>query len=587
MIMATVANPAEDAAVEALEKVFAAIDEGKNFRLEAGAGAGKTYTLVKALKQLIKSKGNILSKRNQRIACITYTNVAKEEIMARTDNHPVVLSETIHAFCWDLVKDFQNAIRQHIPNLSEKWRERVDDAGGLGDRTVSYSLGFPKITESEILLHHDDVIKLMVHLLADRKFRRIVTSRFPIILIDEYQDTDKDLALALVAHFIEPEEGPMIGLFGDHWQKIYGSSSCGLIEASVGKMEIIGKNANFRSDRLIVETLNRIRPSLPQHPVDLNSTGEIKIFHSNSWSGTRRSGGHWAGDLPEDDAHLYLEATKKLLSENGWELSPEKTKILMLTNNVIAAEQGYSGIAAAAKTPDDYLRKGDDYIAFLLEVVELGCSYFEKGEFGEMFKAFKIKAPEIKQHSDKAVWSQEMQRLLELRQNGTIGEVIEFLKTSKKPALPSKLEQKEAKCVNISNTPEENREQKDIEFLEHLNKVKAVPFSELTALSKYIDDKTIFSTKHGVKGAEFENVLVVCGRGWSHYNWSQMLEWEINGIPRGKEDTFERSRNLFYVACSRPQKKLALLFTQELSLPAISALKKWFGADTILPLTVN
>lgn len=68
-----------------------------------------------------------------------------------------------------------------------------------------------------------------------------------------------------------------------------------------------------------------------------------------------------------------------------------------------------------------------------------------------------------------------------------------------------------------------------------------------------------------MKGAEFENVLVVCGRGWNQYNWNQMLEWSNTAVPDEKIDTFERNRNLFYVACSRPKKRLAILFTQQLS----------------------
>ena len=43
-------NPAEEAAKLTLERVFKAIDAKRCFRLEAGAGAGKTYTLIEALK---------------------------------------------------------------------------------------------------------------------------------------------------------------------------------------------------------------------------------------------------------------------------------------------------------------------------------------------------------------------------------------------------------------------------------------------------------------------------------------------------------------------------------------------------------
>jgi len=41
-------NPAEIAAQQALDDVFECIRSRQNFRLEAGAGAGKTYSLVNA-----------------------------------------------------------------------------------------------------------------------------------------------------------------------------------------------------------------------------------------------------------------------------------------------------------------------------------------------------------------------------------------------------------------------------------------------------------------------------------------------------------------------------------------------------------
>ncbi|MBF0344187.1 MAG: hypothetical protein HQL06_08145 [Nitrospirae bacterium] len=102
----------------------------------------------------------------------------------------------------------------------------------------------------------------------------------------------------------------------------------------------------------------------------------------------------------------------------------------------------------------------------------------------------------------------------------------------------------------------------------------------MVVLTQFIDENTPFSTKHGVKGAEFENVLVVFGRGWSQYNFNQFLEW-AGQSSSDKQSTDERNRNLFYVVCSRPKKRLALLFTQELSNQAINTLKMWFGPETI------
>ncbi|RZK12227.1 MAG: hypothetical protein EOO43_18790 [Flavobacterium sp.] len=48
---------------------------------------------------------------NARIACITYTKVAKDGISSRTVNHPTVLAKAIHAFCWEIIQNFQKIIR--------------------------------------------------------------------------------------------------------------------------------------------------------------------------------------------------------------------------------------------------------------------------------------------------------------------------------------------------------------------------------------------------------------------------------------------------------------------------------------------
>jgi Superfamily I DNA and RNA helicases len=182
-------SPAENASIDCLNKVYRAIDEKKNFLVEAGAGAGKTYTLIKALKYLIEKYAVEYEKTHKKIACITYTNVAKDEIQSRTDNHPVILAETIHAFAWEAMKGFQKALRIRMNELGDKWQARIEEAGGITSQEVIYNLGYPKITDKEIYLHHNDVIKLFTSLLGDEKFRKIFSNQYPIILIDEYQDT--------------------------------------------------------------------------------------------------------------------------------------------------------------------------------------------------------------------------------------------------------------------------------------------------------------------------------------------------------------------------------------------------------------
>ncbi len=584
MINETVISPAEQASVRCLQEVFEAMAANKNFLVEAGAGAGKTYTLIRALRKQIDENAKKFLRMQRRIACITYTNIAKDEIRSRTDNHPVVFAETIHAFAWDAIRDFQKILRSQVHTLSDRWPERIAEAGGVTNQEVIYNLGYPKITDSEIFLHHDDVIKLLVYLLDDPKFQQILTSRYPVIFIDEYQDTNTDLANALLRNFIVPEQGPLIGFFGDHWQKIYGSKSIGLIQADADKLRVIGKEANFRSDRTIVDALNNMRPELPQEYKDPESGGNIIVYHSNEWAGQRRTGSHWAGDLPADVAHEYLNAVISDLKEKGWVFEDNITKVLMLTNAVLAEEQGYSNLIDALGS-DDLLEKQDDYVSFLIDTVEPGIAAFIEGKYGKMIDAFGLQSPAISAHSKKKEWHEKISRLEELCREGTIGSVIDLLKETKKPRLPRRIEEKEAKLADLLTKLPEDRDETETRFVEKYTALRAVSYAEVSRAADFINDLTPFSTKHGVKGAQFDNVLIVLGRGWNHYNWKQMLEWAHDGIPAGKQDTFERNRNLFYVTCSRPKHRLALLFTQDLSNIAIEQLTTWFG-DVLVPFNL-
>jgi len=573
------ANPAEDAAQRALEQVFESIREGKNFRLEAGAGAGKTFSLVKALRFVIDQRGVDLLRKNQQVACISYTNVATNEITSRTDGNPAVLSSTIHAFCWSLIKKFQSFLRQRVVEL-DGWAERLDDVGGLGQRRVEYQLGRRKANPEEkiISISHDDVLDLTVFLMEERKFRDIFSSRFPILFIDEYQDTNKSIAESVVKHFIDGTSGPLIGLFGDSWQKIY-RDGCGLIEHE--NLAYIGKEANFRSVKTIVDVLDRMRPELPQDVQDPDSTGFVRVFHTNSWVGSRLTGGHWKGDLPAEDAHIYLKLVCQLLEGEGWDFSPEKTKILMLTHNVLAAEQNYRGIASSFRYNDSFIKKEDPYISFLIDTLEPMCIAFQQGRHGEMFSILGIQSVAINTPGDKQEWADHMTKLFEVREGGTIGEVIEFLKSDGRPQIPE--------AVNSIELRLDQASQDDVEeslTLSQITKLKDVSYQEIVALAQYLNQHTPFSTKHGVKGAEFENVLVVLGRGWNLYNWNQFLEWSQSEIPHDKISSYERNRNLFYVCCSRPKERLALLFTQELSATAIITLSNWFGEQNIVSMTI-
>lgn len=573
-------NPAEEASRKALESIHSCIQNGESFILEAGAGAGKTYSLIKTLQFLIHRDNRKFAAMKQKIACITFTNVAKNEIIARTDRNPVVYCETVHAFSWSIISGFQKHLFEYL-SANPKWSTRFDDAGIKNPIVVEYSLGYPSIIDNIVNIHHDDVMELFAKFVESEKFCKILSAKFPIILIDEYQDTNKTWVDAITTHVLGKNYSPLFGFFGDHWQKIYGDG-CGKIDHP--SLKSIGKQANFRSVSNIVDCLNRMRPELPQFVVDPTDRGEIHIFHTNSWNGVRQTGNHWSGDLPHEIAHNLLHLLISRLIQSGWNTTHTSLKILMLTHRVLGNEQGYSSLVGIFQRNEQFVRKENDLIAFFADKLEPACALFQRAKYGEMFNLLGINRVIIRERGDKNKWKSSMDILMGLRGDGKVGDIINHLLSTGFPPLPESIIKLEDDLRNTGLS--------DIESfprLVELSKLHNINYQEIISLTNYLNGFSPFETKHGVKGAEFENVLVVVGRGWNIYNFNEMLELanDITTIPHDRVDAFERNRNLFYVVCSRPRRRLAILFTQLLSDRALNTLQDWFGVDTIEDITIN
>lgn len=564
-------SPAVEAAQRAQERLNRCIDNHQSFRLEAGAGAGKTYSLIQALKRLISERGSDYLRRGQKVACITYTNVAKREISQEIDEHPTVLVETIHAFCWGCMDQFQSVLRTEVGKL-KKYAERIAEAGGVGNRRIEYDLGYFGVHDDRITLHHDDIPELMARFLAISKFQQIFTGSYPVVFIDEYQDTNDEFMGALATHFLEPKKGPLIGLFGDHWQTIYRDD---FNLAALPNVEGIDKGSNFRSVPAVVDMLNRLRPTLPQVVDDETAQGEARAFHANSYTGVRTNTAHSKLDTPPDVTRAYVAALRKQLQDEGWDFSPRVTKVLMLTHAALAAEQGYPSIVEIFKSHPDAISKLDDTtLEFLGRVVEPTCAAYKAKKYGQMFDVLG-RAGTLPKPSEKQAWADDMKLLDSLRESGTVGEVLDLLKKTRRPRLPDNVTRREDDMAEFNPA---GGEPEKVSVSRH-RRLRDVKYQEIVNLVRFVDGFTPFATQHSVKGAEFENVLVVFGGGWNHYNWPRMLEYMVPGAkPKADyEKGFNRARNLFYVSVSRPKRRLAVLFTQTMSDKLLGVLNTLFA----------
>ena len=570
-------NPALIAAEEAQRKINDSLDAGQSFRLEAGAGAGKTYSLVAALKRLIEEQGTTLVRHGQKVACITYTEVARNEIAQEIEEHPAILVNTIHGFSWAFLSPFQKTLRELLGEMEDK-KEKIEQGGGIGSKSVEYDMGFFGVDENRISLSHDDIPNMMVKLLQKEKFRQIFSQQFPVIFIDEYQDTHRQFMEAITEYFLKPATGPLVGLFGDHWQTIYRSE----YELAKYPIKEIAKGSNFRSVPAIVNVLNKLRPELRQEVHNPEAKGEARFFHTNNYKGERTNDRHSKEDLLSDMTRQTRIALMERLEAEGWDLS--KTKVLMLTHNVLAAEQGYPGIVEVFNGRNDlFAKKEDPVIKFFAENVEPMCKAYCASRYGDMFRIYGS-APAITQHQDKASWRRDMDILRTLREEGTIGQVIDHLKTTRRPSPPDRVLRRDEELNSLDGVPVPE----GASALKRYSKLRDVPYKEVIEIAKFIEKQTAFATQHSVKGAEFENVLVVLGGGWNHYNWPLLLELiKTKALTEKNTKGFYRARNLFYVSLSRPMVRLAVLATQTMSVKALESVEELFGSENVEGLIIT
>lgn len=90
------------------------LDMPKSFFLFAGAGSGKTRSLVTALQHIQKALADRLRVKGQRVAVITFTNAASDEIKRRLLFDSLIDVRTIHSFAWSLIEGLNHDIREWL-----------------------------------------------------------------------------------------------------------------------------------------------------------------------------------------------------------------------------------------------------------------------------------------------------------------------------------------------------------------------------------------------------------------------------------------------------------------------------------------
>ena len=548
------------------EQIISALQAGNSFRVEAGAGSGKTYSLIKAIEWLQENKRVEYSRKKQTVASITYTNAAVDVISERLSKDSFIFPSTIHSFAWNAIKQYQSFLIDIVTSDPDF----LPDEGDIFKVVeVSYTLGHRYKENGIQYLYHDDVLKLFCCLLDNPKFRRVFADKYPLILIDEYQDSYKPIIDRFVSFFIAKKKGPQFGFFGDAWQTIYQSNkACGVIENE--NLEIIKKGSNFRSAPRIVQLLNDLRPDLPQTSAIDNFNGEVAVITCDDYIGPRRVERNFKDELPADELKNRLNNVIEKIKRESSE--KDKLKVLMITHKVLATQQGYEQLLDILA--DGLRDKEDPFLSFFMNTVEPVYKALKESNMQLLFETLGIKRFPITKKSEKIRWKELLEQLDKVRTQKAI-DVLELINRSKLIPVPPNLEewynlyQNAPKTLYTSNTSIQS-------FLE-------LSYSQFTAAIDFLYPDAMFSTEHGAKGEEYDNVLFVISKGWNQYQfetYAPMITGHTS-IPNGKLTSFERNRNLFYVCCSRAKKRLFFFVSVPIDATFKAFLTDLVGVDNI------
>lgn len=580
------------------EEIAQCLTEQRSFALIAGAGSGKTSSLVDALGQIRSSKGPMLRRNGQRVACITYTKRAVGVIHGRLGSDELFLVSTLHSFLWGEIARFQDDIRdalvvRRLPALIKKAEK--DDNGGNSKKAVKARAQAARFSaELEALnttapsfiyddvaysnypegqLSHDDIIEIAAHLLSERpNFRRLLGSRYPYIFVDEAQDTFLPIVEGLNTTCANVGL-PLVGYFGDPWQQIYDDRAGDFQPPDEGKE--ITKTENFRSSPQVITFLNAFRDDVEQFPAghnkEIQGSVEVCLVQAEKPGAPRNR-------YTEEQLKSALSAMDKALESWGWEERNDVMR-LFLVRQMIARRLGFqelnrlfTGTYASKRAQEDY-EDGDHFL--LRPFVTVLCPLLQahmNGKPRDVIDILRENSPaystsgsnadvKLKVMIDRS--KEHLEQLSTIWNGGTVKEVLAFATENELIKTHDRLVEHLTRDAREEDYDDEEHSTEKGDWL--ADELFAMRTTELDSYYNFIVENTPYSTQHGVKGEEFSDVLVVYDdveASWYNYNFTKLLTPETAGDPT--EGQQERGRKLAYVSFSRARKNLRiLLFTQD------------------------
>lgn len=592
-------------------KGYISNEERKSFFLFAGAGSGKTYSLVKLLENIQVIWGNKLKQEHRQVAVITYTNAATDEIMRRIDYNPLFHVSTIHSFVWDSIKTYQKDIKARylqrlLANIDEL-QAKIDATKNKETKTykanqekINYLIERKEAKEKidkfiynpngdnlkANSLNHSDVIEIGTQMMQENLLlQQIITQQYPFMLIDESQDTRSGLVDAFFTIQKSFPNDFTLGLIGDIKQRIYMDGKADIKNLIPADWEKPEKVMNYRCSKRIIQLANKISSVLDgseQQARDNAPEGYVHLFLVNSH------------DVLDKNAK-ELDMRAKMSVITGDEQWNSDVKVLTLEHRMAAVrldfEDFYELFARLPKYQMSFLQGEMAEMSFFANMVFPLMTMLKEYDGIGVLNLLKKKSPLLEAVPDrnypevlgkirKVLDNLRSSKLEEMK----VSEIIEFIQKTSLFDIPDYL-------LLALKSKEEDIDKDDTEALVWV-KALQLPLGQFKAYDDYVHDRTPYATHQGVKGLEFPRVLVLVddkeakGNLFSYdklFKVAPLSNTDIQNKEKGKDNSLDRTGRLFYVTCTRAKESLAIvMYTSDPEKAKKTSIEnEWFNEDEI------
>lgn len=581
---------------EADTQIRQCLDQERSFSVVAGAGSGKTTSLLIALGYLREAKGKLLRRDEKKVACITFTNRAVDVISERLGWDDIYVVSTLHSFLWGEIKRFTDDIRlclidTLIPAQIKKYIER--DNGGNSQRAIAARERVASLTADIIALgdvekfkyddtssfsnyavgrlSHDDIIALSGLMISQNEvLQSVIGQKYPYLFIDEAQDTFEEIIEAF--NTVCAGEGlPIVGYFGDPMQQIY-DRGMGDFDAPEGSLAIT-KKENYRCAPQVIELLNSFREDVQQIAAGRNAiiegSIELVLVQSENPEAPRNR---------YSDKQLDRAATKfdVILDSWGWQ-DRENVKLLFLVRQMIARRLGFSemhklftGEYASSRAQEDYETGEHALLKPFVKALWPLVERYENDDIRSVMNILREHSPAFDPEGENE--QKSLKEMLELAKSlvkelserwdsDELGTILRFARDNLICNLSDKLlEELDREPMQEAFDKNEHSTEKGRWLADRVFEMNT---SQIARYVDFVNDNTPFSTQHGVKGEEYSDVVVVFDdteAAWNTYSFSKTLTPGTSG--EGTEGQLNRSKKLAYVCFSRAEINLkVILFT--------------------------